>query len=367
MQTMKRLWLLMACCLLLATPQKASAEASYQLIPLPGKSSFPTAINNHGLIVGVVLVGDNGRAVLWEKNGATMRELGTLGGSSSGAGDINDDGWVVGFAHDSQGIEQPFAWFNGEMTKLETTLNKGGRALGINIDRYIVGYSYFPPEYSNHLPCLWISPTAEAYQLSPAQGLTYGHANSITHNWRTGNGEIGGVVRGPLTNHHDCAAIYMDKWISLENPWDPNVTRSEIFRYGRSLDGDVLRVGYHSTATEMRAAYWNLAWYEFIPGTASVNPSRAYGVNRKGQIVGEGFNAQDGAHAFLFDFRSKETIDLHKLINDPNWILKSAWGINDNGQIVGWGFFQGVQTGFLLQPRPLNAVVPSLNTLILAD
>ena len=43
--------------------------------------------------------------------------------------------------------------------------------------------------------------------------------------------------------------------------------------------------------------------------------------------------------------------DLTALVNDARWVFAYAAAINDSGQIAGTGFFNGVQTAFLLTPQ----------------
>jgi len=78
--------------------------------------STARAINNHGQIAG-----DSGSiAYLWEADG-TARRLGTLGGTYSGALDINDAGQVLGYSAMPGNQEtHAFIWENGQMTDLGT-------------------------------------------------------------------------------------------------------------------------------------------------------------------------------------------------------------------------------------------------------
>src|SRR5438067_1199865 len=120
---------------------------SYSVIDLGslGSSCSAKAVNGAGQVVGYsYLANGQYRAFLWQ-NGI-MSDLGTLGGTSSSATDINDSGVIVGRSltaesTDAQIVAHAFVLQSGVMTDLGTLGGTISYARGINNHGQIVGYS----------------------------------------------------------------------------------------------------------------------------------------------------------------------------------------------------------------------------------
>ena len=69
----------------------------------------------------------------------TMTELGTLGGQSSEAVDINDAGTIVGRSTDSLGATRGFYYLGGVMSQVGVSGAISSGAMGINNPGHIVG------------------------------------------------------------------------------------------------------------------------------------------------------------------------------------------------------------------------------------
>jgi probable HAF family extracellular repeat protein len=71
--------------------------------------SFPTDVNNPGVVVGSsVNAQEEEHAFAWRDG--VMRDLGTLGGPGSRANAINDRGVAVGFAEVADQVSHPARW-----------------------------------------------------------------------------------------------------------------------------------------------------------------------------------------------------------------------------------------------------------------
>lgn len=128
----------------------------------PELSSTAMAINNAGQIVGVSSApGFVGHAVLWSPGGASVQDLGTLGGSNSIAIDINASGQVIGSSQIAGNTDTHFfLWSAGTgMQDLNTLLGPVVSVVEINDAGQIAG-SYVAPGGGTH-----------AFLYTPGSGL----------------------------------------------------------------------------------------------------------------------------------------------------------------------------------------------------
>jgi len=143
----------------LATPDGRGGYDAFAIGPAGFNVSFATAVSDSGIVVGHTNGGGLGgptggwQAVIYEpdgRGGTNYTPLGFLDGLSiSEATDVNDDGLVVGFGLDGDGLgilPRAFAWQNGVMTDLNDLLTPGSdfvnltQATGVNAHGDIVGF-----------------------------------------------------------------------------------------------------------------------------------------------------------------------------------------------------------------------------------
>ena len=138
----------------------------------------------------------------------TLIDLGTLGGLSAQANDMNEAGQITGYATNSSNWTRAFRWDDGHMTDLGTLGGTAGVGLAINGFGHVVGYSNLVPGGAS-VATLWrdgavinMTPDLAAGQGSSARGIndngqaivqiSYGDGFLWENGVRTPLGDLGG-------------------------------------------------------------------------------------------------------------------------------------------------------------------------------
>jgi len=330
---------------------------------LPGGdySSWTNAVNSRGVTVGQ---SQNGAldpltalpgfvATVWDHGG--IRSLGTLGGAFSIAISITENGFVMGAAENGivdtsgfpgfDGVSQirGFGWHGGEMFDLGTlggtstfpsNMNNSGEIVGSSATSITPGPFGAPPQ----APFLWRN--GEMLNLGTLGGK-FGSGAAINE-----QGDVVGassIAPQPFA----CQFYYLSSGC-----------HAFFWSHGRMKDLGTL--GGSSSAAEEINNCGEAAGFSAIPGDAffhafawkhntmidlgtigADNYSRAFGMNDKGQIVGQSW-LWDGqntvaSHAFLWN-GGGSMIDLNTLVtNHTDLDLTEANAITDRGWIVANG------------------------------
>ncbi len=119
---------------------------------LGGNSSYAWDLNAYGWVVGYSQTPDRSRhAFLFQ--GSLMADLGTLGGEDSRAYGVNDQGQIVGYADTDRGERHAFLYDQGRLSDLGTLGGLDSVAYSINNKGQVVGSAL--PLHADRHAVLW--------------------------------------------------------------------------------------------------------------------------------------------------------------------------------------------------------------------
>ena len=343
----------------------AMAQVTYvlrDLGTLGGTSSFARDINNLGQVTGNAQTATGQPAprlntFLWDEPGP-MINLGVLPGSNnfSRGYAINDFGVVVGESDNN--TSRAFVYANGTLTGLIRLAgdNDRGVAHDINNNGVIVGIS------SNGVasrPTRWVNGVAS--DLGSVDGL------STTTGRAWGLNEAGQAVGN---SRRDTAGTVTQAtfWSGTGAPLNLGSLLPDSFSDAFAINAagtiaGVAVAGNTSSGTNIRQAVrWTFdgsAYALEALGSMGRTFSEAKAINDAGQIVGFVTNIS-GSPQRAFLYQAGAMVDLNTFIDVASgFTLATAEGINDRGDIVGWGMVGGQNRAYMLQaiPEPSSAAL----------
>lgn len=325
-----------------------------------------------------------------------ITDLGTLGGPTAGANDINENGRVVGWSTNAAGVQWGFYYDeNNRMFRLAHWTNDTSEALGmsnnpeeacgwgINDDGHrralywwfdlIAEFITFGGEQSlahdvNDLaavvgwahnaeglrrPVLW---SDRMYDLGPLPGGDEAEARAINNAMKI----VGfSLLRSSSVRGDDRATMWhQGRTIDLGTLGGSSSLAEGINELGQVVGvSDVIEAG----RTHARAFLWlPEAAYGLPPGMnnlaalSAAEQSHAWHVNDLGAVVGEATQLSSALTTSAFVWTPEQgMLDLNDLIiTGDDWHLLIAKSINNQGEIVGTGLLDGITRAYKLTPVP---------------
>lgn len=263
------------------------------------------AINNNGEIVGYSEDPQGMRlATYWDAQGAMINMHAAINATGSSIPwDINDNGLVVGQAPINPGLPKGFIWHPGTSGQVAGGLQgyMSSRNLGVNNSGVIVGSSFF-----------------------------FGDPDDAQRATPDGRGGWDAVQIGP-TGYE--------------------------FTVADAINNDGVAVGYttyNSTTTGWNAVIFDGDSDVIVLGTLDpLDTSEAYGINDNGLVVGQAFDGQGlGLDPRAWVWMNGTMTDLNELLEPGSAfeILLGATGVNNHNDIVGFGrLTDGTLAGFVVE------------------
>jgi probable HAF family extracellular repeat protein len=291
------------------------------------------AVSREGVVVGASTGPNHGSTHAFVFARGELSDLGTLGGDTSIAYDVDDSGVVIGAARTAEEALVAVEWRDGHARPLGTLGGRESAAAAIGDDGTIVGWSQTT---DGALHAFVRRPDSPMQDLGTLGGTTSiasaidGQGTIVGASSRTGD--------GPLQ-----AAVWRDGEASALEPLPGTVSGS-----ANDVDRDGTVVGAVSLADGRSVA---VVWENGVAPRALATPdgssSVARGLNDRGWIVGE-IVSGDGVRTPVL-WVDGLRIELRTLLPRTEWTLEEAADVNDRGFIVGTGRYRGT-SAFLIRP-----------------
>jgi probable HAF family extracellular repeat protein len=291
---------------------------------LGGNSSYALQINDSGEVAGWSYLADNvtTHAFTWTPSGG-MVDIDASDGCCSQAQAINSLGEVAGDIA-LGAVQSPFFWSpSGGLVSLGYfTGDPRNYGLGINGHSQVTGQVY----YGEIVQAFIWSPTSRLTPLGHLPGGLHSVGTAINnHASIVGTASLpGGSFTGFIWNH----SLGMH---------DIGILSGGTYTAGEAINDSDQVAGWgftNSSRTTMSAFYWAKPSGRHLLRTLGGDQTFAWGINQQGNIAGHSNLTGDTAvHATFWNSYTSVPTDLGTL---PGGTNSYARGLNDVGQVVGY-------------------------------
>jgi probable HAF family extracellular repeat protein len=376
----------------LAVPVRHAAQEQNQDLPrytvidlgtLGGTFSWGGGINNEGLVEGYsILLDGNLRAFLW-RNGV-MKDLGTLGGPNSAAALLPSrpsESAEVGGGSDTTTPDpngedycgfgtylecRPFLWRDGVMTPLPLLGGNNGVAGGVNNRGQVVGQAeYDTPDPTCVLPGDFLRVGPVVWENGEIKKFHMFPGDTDAGAWAIN--DMGQATGGSGTCSNSFHAVLWQDGTAIDLGNLGGTTNN----YGVDINNQGQVVGISDLRGD--TTYHGFLWEKGVMTDLGTLPgdvaSTGDGINIKGQVVGGSYDEEGNGRAFLW--QNGVMTDLNTLIpaDSPLFLIGAFGKINDQGQIAGYAL--QISTGevhaFLATPTTERWPINESPTVVLPD
>lgn len=261
---------------------------SYGVDMPPMREGTIAAINGHGDVCGTFDPSDDEIHAFCTQSG-TFVDMGLLEGfyQSSAATGLNDSGTVCGWARDAWAVSHAFTWKDNVFLDLHAWDDQYSttNAYSINNDGAVAGTGRALPYYDYAL--LWTAGEAIRLPSLPTDFVMDMALGINRDSWATGESWIGSGSRAVLWRGGEAISLGVPAGYSSTTGWDVNDLGQVALLAGGNgkYDSPFLWC-------ERKGLYDLRALAGGMPGWSQVRP---FGMNNKGQVVGQGiFEYQPG-------------------------------------------------------------------------
>ncbi len=259
---------------------------------LGGNFSYGQAINTAGSVAGFSTLAGLTTTHAFLETGGTMTDLGTLSGTgSSRAFAINDSGQVAGWSTTAADAQHAFLYSNGTMTDLGTLGSNLSYASGINNAGQVVGSSDLAGGQDTH---------AFLYSGGKLTDLgTLGGPNSTAFAINTAGQVVGWAQTGSDATH---AFLYTGGKMTDLGAYNIDTVAEAINNsgviVGQTYGTDSTGSPFYHAFIHTSSGFQDLN--SLIPAGSGYELTDAAGINDSGQIIATAYNTTNGQnHAFL--------------------------------------------------------------------